>query len=118
MRDGFITKNGYAFPVVNNQNSGYTTYPLSATEWTALEEAGCVFLPAAGWREGSEVKHVPGAENQNYNSPWGYYWSATFDWNSRMVYALDFVTNGLSFGTTAWSYPNRGCSVRLAYPAN
>ena len=118
MRIGFITKNGSAFPVVNNQNSGYTTYPLSATEWTALEEAGCVFLPAAGWREGSEVKHVPGAATQNYNSPWGYYWSATFDWNSRMVYALDFMTNGLSFGTTAWSYPHRGLSVRLAYPAN
>ena len=118
MRVGFITKNGSAFPVVNNQNSGYTTYPLSATEWTALEEAGCVFLPAAGWREGSEVKHVPGAATQNYNSPWGYYWSATFDWNSRMVYALDFMTNGLTFGTTSWSYPHRGCSVRLAYPAN
>ena len=117
MKAGLITKDGDAFPVMNNQNSSYR-YIIDATEWTALEGAGCVFLPAAGWREGSEVKHVPGANTQNYNSPWGYYWSSTYDYNGRMVYALDFMTNGLSFGTTAWSYPDRGLSVRLAYPAN
>lgn len=119
MKAGFITKNGDNFPVLNNQNSGYTTYTINATEWTALEEAGCVFLPAAGWRdEDRMVKHVPGAETQNYNSPWGNYWSSTWDGSGSMAYAFDFTANGASLGSTAWSYPNRGLSVRLAYPAN
>ena len=41
---------------------------FTAAEWSKLEAAGAVFLPAAGSRDGSTVRSVQGA---------GYYWSAT-----------------------------------------
>ena len=41
---------------------------FTAAEWSKLEAAGAVFLPAAGSRDGSTVRSVQGG---------GYYWSAT-----------------------------------------
>ena len=40
----------------------------TAAQWTALEAKGCVFLPAAGYRNGAGVHYV---------GSYGYYWSSS-----------------------------------------
>lgn len=79
----------------------------TADQWTALAAKGCVFLPAAGYRNGTSVSGV-GAH--------GYYWSSE-------KYG-DTGASGLSFenklNANASSNDNRyyGYSVRLVYDAN
>ena len=55
---------------VNYNSSTEINWPTTCTAagWTALEQAGCVFLPAAGYRNGTTVDKV--------NSQ-AYYWSST-----------------------------------------
>ena len=53
---------------------------ISASDWSKLEASGAVFLPAAGYRYGSDVYRV-----QNT----GYYWSATENY-SDFAYYLNF----------------------------
>ena len=50
-----------------NAASAWTT-KCTATQWTALEAKGCVFLPAAGYRYGAGVRNGGSS---------GYYWSAS-----------------------------------------
>ena len=76
----------------------YQTF--SADQWSLLESAGAVFLPAAGNRYGSNVHNV------QYS---GYYWSATED-DSYYAHCLYFGSGG------AFKYNiirNFGLSVRL-----
>ena len=48
--------------------TGWNGNSYTAADWTKMESAGCVFLPAAGYRSGSEMAG-PGT--------YGYYWTAT-----------------------------------------
>ena len=76
----------------------YQTF--SADQWSLLESAGAVFLPAAGNRYGSNVHNV------QYS---GYYWSATED-DSYYAHCLFFGSGG------AFKYNiirNFGLRVRL-----
>lgn len=75
-------------------------------EWSVLEKAGAIFLPAAGRRWGDTVKNYP-------NNPWGVYWSSTTGDQEREgnVKALSFYMSGvtpLAETSRVW-----GCSVRL-----
>ena len=76
----------------------YQTF--TAEQWSLLESAGAIFLPASGSRYGSDVRYVQGN---------GYYWSATEN-NSFWVYSLSFVSD-----KAYMSDGNRddGLSVRL-----
>lgn len=76
----------------------YQTF--SAEQWSKLEAAGAVFLPASGYRNGSKVNAV------QYN---GYYWSAT-EYDSDYAYYPYFNLGGTGIGhfTRCW-----GRSVRL-----
>ena len=78
----------------------YNTNDYTAAEWATLEAAGAVFLPAAGYRNGTSVNHV---------GTIGYYWSSSHnDGNSGNT-----VTIGEGYsGTSSNNYAN-GCSVRL-----
>ena len=81
-------------------NYGSNTYTLS--QWTAMEEAWAVFLPAAGSRFSKNVSEV----NQN-----GYYWSATHAEEDGKAHYIYFRSNGYSVsGATSVSC---GYSVRL-----
>ena len=60
-KSGFYNSNGYY-----DNYSAYQTF--TADQWLNLEKSGAVFLPAAGYRRGSNVSGVQ--DN-------GYYWSAT-----------------------------------------
>ena len=52
---------------VNNGTSDYAT-KCTADQWSALADKGCVFLPAAGYREGVTVY---------FRGSSGYYWSSS-----------------------------------------
>lgn len=59
-------------------NNNYT-----AAQWAQMENAGAVFIPAAGYREGTAVTNA---------GSYGYYWSATHI-NATYSYALYFFSD-------------------------
>lgn len=90
--DGYFTYGSNSF----SSNS----YTLSA--WTTMEEAGCLFLPAAGYRDQSGVN--------NFNTH-VYYWSAT---NSGSDNAYRINTSEGSFNISP-SGRHYGSCVRLVF---
>ena len=90
---------------------GESTYSNSFSEsttpkWSDMEDAGCVFLPAAGYRVGTSVFNV---------GSFGYYWSSTY-YDSYSAYRLYFDSGDVD----PQNYDFRrsgGFSVRLACPA-
>ncbi|MBR4198174.1 MAG: hypothetical protein IKQ94_05305 [Bacteroidales bacterium] len=95
----------YALNSTNTTNAAYTTNVISLATWTTLENAGCVFLPAAGLRNGTGVSQV-GSE--------GSYWSARSN-GTDLAYSVVFTGSGF--------YPSNGAgrchglSVRLVKDA-
>ena len=87
--------------VNSTSDTGWNGNSYTVADWTKMESAGCVFLPAAGNRNGSTVK-VPGTS--------GYYWSAT-PINTSTAYRVYFTSGSLNPASNS----NRqiGCSVRL-----
>ena len=102
--DSWICPAGVTFKSGFYSNYGvdyYAAYQtFTAAEWSKLESAGAVFLPAAGYRYGSIVDYVQDS---------GYYWSATED-NSYDAYALLFYSDEayMDYGDRYY-----GLSVRL-----
>ena len=82
MPDGW-TANGVSLTV----GTGYGTNNINTTDWTTLEGQGCVFLPAAGYREGTSVDAV---------GSHGFYWSSSphtsyENYAYRVFFVSDFV---------------------------
>ena len=65
---GVTFKSGYHNDYIYAAGYYAAHQTFTAAEWSKLEAAGAVFLPAAGSRDGSTVRSVQGG---------GYYWSAT-----------------------------------------
>lgn len=84
--------------------SGAPTY--SAAQWTTLETAGCVFLPAAGMRRGTSV---------NSAGSNGDYWSSTPSSVSKAYLLYFYGTRVEPQGNTS---RYQGFSVRLVQNAN
>ncbi len=95
---GVTFKSGFHSEYSVEAYGQYQTF--SADQWSKLESAGAVFLPAAGYRVGSSVDYVQDD---------GYYWSATV-LNSLDAYYLYFDSDGAGMGTYDRYY---GQSVRL-----
>ena len=95
----------YTLNNTNSEEVSYTSNTLSLSQWTILENAGAVFLPAAGYRFGTSV----GSAGSN-----GYYWTAMYC-NSNYAYVVHFRDSYFSANTTS----NRSYrqSVRLVCPA-
>lgn len=86
------------------ENDNFTYSPLD-DNWTALEAAGCVFLPAAGFRSGSLVYKV-GSD--------GNYWSSSPDGsNADNAYIVHFSSERLR--PAGSNKCQDGLSVRLVY---
>lgn len=125
MKQGLVDNLGYALPKLNNENASYSSenkYIITADEWLLLEDAGCVFLPAAGYRESftSLVKDFSGVSDPSAYGPLGKYWSSNGpNDNSYCAYAL-YISNSSArpLSTPAYGRNDQGKSVRLAYPAN
>ena len=102
--DNWVCPAGITFKSGFNSNSGldyYAAYQtFTAAEWSKLESAGAVFLPAAGVRDGSSVGNVQRV---------GYYWSAT-EYDSSSVYYLYFLSGVANMGG---NLHYAGQSVRL-----
>ncbi|MBR0072902.1 MAG: hypothetical protein IJP95_03615, partial [Bacteroidales bacterium] len=79
----------YTLNATNNTNSAFSSNTISLSDWSILENAGCVFLPAGGDRMGTDVQHVNTA---------GYYWTTTHSstYGMEQYYACDmyFTNNG------------------------
>ena len=95
---GVTFKSGFHSNYGVEYYAAYQTF--TAEQWSKLESAGAVFLPAAGYRHGSTVSLVQ--DN-------GDYWSATEN-TSDSAYYLSFASGGA--GKYSY-YRRRGHSVRL-----
>jgi hypothetical protein len=84
----------------NTANADYTTTCTTA-QWNALQTKGCVFLPAAGYRNGTSVSNV----GSN-----GRYWSST-SYNGADAYRVYFI--GGEVDPAGHNYRSLGFSVRL-----
>ena len=95
----------YPLTNVNTAGAAYTSNIIGATDWAKMENVGCVFLPAAGYRDGTSVFSV---------GSYGSYWSATYN-DSSGAYFLYFGSSYLNpSGNSGRSY---GGSVRLVRSA-
>ena len=85
---------------VNEGGAGYGSNAISATEWSALEQHGAVFLPAAGYRSGTKVDHVGGST---------YYWTSTAcdQFDAYHLRVLDNEVNPHSSLFRDWGTPVR-----------
>ena len=63
--DAWTLPSGLSF---TNSIENYTTNLYDGADWTAMENAGAVFLPAAGVREGTDIYQV---------NLYGWYWAST-----------------------------------------
>ena len=80
----------------------YTGEVYSGSDWATFESAGCVFLPAAGYRFGSGVGNA---------GTYGGYWSATLNDNYYANYVYFNNSGSLSPAEKYSRY--YGCSIRL-----
>lgn len=95
---------------LNDPNGGsYSSNIISADDWTnILEPNGAVFLPAAGYRDGTTLYHLNNS---------GGYWSSSiykpYNFYSTQAKYLGFASGGVM--STSISYSDRyfGYSVRL-----
>ena len=82
----------------NTTNVYYENNLISLEQWAGIEQYGAVFLPAAGYRLGTEILNTGSS---------GHYWSSThrFEYRAYLVsvfdsglypQAIDFVFNGFS----------------------
>ena len=110
-----ILPDTFTDPMKNNGSAAFA--PKSSTgwaaniytiggNWEAMETAGAVFLPAAGYRNGSYVLNV---------GDYGLYWSSTALVESR-AYGVDFLSYGVSPDSSGARCG--GFSVRLITKSN
>lgn len=93
-------------------DSKWNTNTIDASSWASNYEAyGAVFLPAAGYRSGTDIDHDP-----SFNEKRGYYWSSTSYGDYGGHYVL-FDNTGFYPEYTS-NYGFWGMSVRLVRVAN
>lgn len=106
--DNWVCPSGVTFKSGVHSSWGVDNYAIyqsfTANQWSKLEAAGAVFLPAAGSRQGYIGRTYVG-NMQN----WGNYWSATAD-DSDCAFCLYFRSDEVSMGNDDRSY---GRCVRL-----
>ena len=104
----------YALNATNNSgNVQYNVNVISASDWIILQNAGAVFLPAAGSRLDTTISGYSITGSQ-YAS--GYYWSSVHE-NSDApgAYVVNFIKSGIMPNYTHYRYV--GLSVRVVCPA-
>ena len=94
-----LADQGTYFSNSSGNNFSHNTY--TAEQWSVMESAGAVFLPAAGYRYGTGVFNVGSG---------GYYWAAT-PGGTGLAYDLSFNSSNLRPQGSGSRY--YGFSVRL-----
>ena len=64
----------------------YTGAAYSGSDWSTFEAAGCVFLPAAGFRQGTSV-YAAGSRCL--------YWSSSYGSDAKYAYLMEFSSGAL-----------------------
>ena len=93
----------YSLSNTNNSGANFSTNIITSSQWSALEQNGAVFLPAAGNRNGTSVYNAGSS---------GLYWSAT----SRDDCDCWYFEFGSSYLDTDYDWRYYGGSVRLVCP--
>ena len=108
--DTYTHPTGVTLPVGINEvgDAGWNGNDYSAADWTAMETAGCVFLPATGYREGTSV--------QSAGSSCSYRSSTRLTSTTDMVIYVYFTATSLY--VSASNYGRYGQCVRLVCNAN
>ena len=105
--DTYTHPDGVTAPVGVNAGdaTGWNGNNYTIADWTKMESAGCVFLPAAGYRDGESLVS-PGI--------FGAYWSATSSGKTTDYSAYDFVYYYSGYLDPAFTNTrNLGFCVRL-----
>ena len=93
-------------------DSKWNTNTIDEASWASGYEAyGAVFLPAAGYRHGTDIDHGP-----SFNEKRGYYWSST-SYGDYGGHYVDLENGNLNTDYTS-NYGFYGMSVRLVRVAN
>ena len=95
----------YSLSNANTPDASFSSNAITAQQWSALEQHGAVFLPAAGNRSGIMVGNV---------SSFGLYWSASV-YDVQHAWIVDLNWAGLYANDNGFRYD--GLSVRLVVPA-
>jgi hypothetical protein len=74
----------YSLSNTNTSDASYSSNTITSVQWATLEQAGAVFLPAAGSRSGTSV----------YMGSYGKYWSASCH-GSQIAYSVYFYNQNL-----------------------
>ncbi len=102
--DNWVAPNGISWTPASNFSGDYEDNILSASQCQQMENAGAIFLPAAGDRGYDEVGSVGGSGN---------YWSSSYDRdNEDWAYRGVHFQNGV-ITSPAGDGPHVGYSVRL-----
>ncbi|MBP5725240.1 MAG: hypothetical protein J6X18_16905, partial [Bacteroidales bacterium] len=100
--DGWETPSSVKFTY---DPGNYSTNVYSQDEWAVMQSYGAVFLPAAGYRYGTNVDYV-GAS--------GFYWSSSYD-DDTNAYSVYFYNSDVDAGSI--SGRDTGFSVRVVKEA-
>ena len=96
------SSSNYSLSNTNKSDASFSSNRISLSDWTSkLEANGAVFLPAAGYRSGTDVLSV---------GSYGYCWSATYG-GGDIAYSVYFYDSSL--GADGWRRRWNGQSVRL-----
>ena len=110
--DGYNHPDGVEVPAVNPTNitnmSNVAEY--SVADWAAMEAAGAVLLPAAGFRNGTQYKPL---DSDPTKGPIGIYWSPTTSSSSGGLSASALWFNDKE--TYKLGSQSNGASVRLVW---
>lgn len=76
--------------------------------WATLQSAGCVFLPAAGYRNGTSISHI---------NAYSYYWTPTIGGTWARILYLEGDSSVVGKVEDTSATIDSGASVRLVTPA-
>lgn len=94
------------YPLTNTdvQIANYTDNYIPLEDWNSVfEPAGCVFLPAAGYRDGSDVQGCRGP---------GEYWTSTMGSGQEASHFRFYIDSSFGVGPSG-SMANKGLAIRL-----
>ncbi|MBO4739146.1 MAG: T9SS type A sorting domain-containing protein [Bacteroidales bacterium] len=96
----------YALDSTNMPKATYASNTINSIDWINIEDAGAVFLPAAGCRNGTSARVV---------GTHGYYWSGSYD---NYIFTHGVYFNPSDFSPSSTSYPRPlAMAVRLVRSA-
>lgn len=99
-------------PKINDPNSAFTDNNYTIAQWTEMEKAKAVFLPAAGCRWTNPDASIIAYKIQDINNHC-YYWSSSDDISHPSTHAKNMRIGTGDFVSNSYTQRVRGNCVRL-----